>query len=138
MTPTAKADFSLNLTWKGDQRFSGTSGDVSTTLDGRRKAGPSPVQAVAFSLAGCMGIDVVDMIEKGRLPIKGLTCEMSVFRGDGPPRRITGVDLHFVVQGDVPEDRVARAIELSREKYCSVWHSLNPSIEFKTSFAVNP
>jgi putative redox protein len=42
------------------------------------------------------------------------------------------------VNGEVPEDRVARAIDLSRDKYCSVWHSLNPAIEFKTSFTVNP
>jgi putative redox protein len=138
MTHTPKADFSLNLTWQGEQRFSGSSGEVSITLDGKRKAGPSPVQTVAFSLAGCMAIDVVDMLEKGRLPVKAVTCDMNVFRAGETPKRITGIDLHFVVKGDVPEARVARAIELSREKYCSVWHSLNPSIEFKTSFAVTP
>ena len=108
------------------------------TLDGTRGAGPSPVQAVAFALAGCMAIDVVDVIEKGRLPVKALTCDMRVFRADGTPRKITAFDLHFVVTGEVPEDRIARAIELSREKYCSVWHSLNPAIDFKTSFTVNP
>ena len=107
-------------------------------MDGKREAGPSPVQAIAFALAGCMGIDVVDVIEKGRLPVKSLRCQMKVFRADGTPRKIIGVELHFVVSGDVPADRIARAIELSREKYCSVWHSMNPAIEFKTSFAVNP
>ena len=108
------------------------------TLDGKREAGPSPVQAVAFALAGCMAIDVVDVVEKGRLPLKALSCDLQVFRTVETPRSITGVDLHFVVGGDIPEDRVARAIELSREKYCSVWHSLNPSIDFKTSFTVTP
>jgi putative redox protein len=139
MTHTPKADFTLNLTWQGGERFSGTSdGGVSMTLDGKRGAGPSPVQAVAFALAGCMAIDVADVIEKGRLPMTALTCEMSVFRAAATPRKITGFDLRFLVKGDVPADRVARAIELSREKYCSVWHSLNPAIDFKTSFTVNP
>ncbi len=138
MTDTAKADFSLNLSWQGGQRFAGTSGGASIILDGNREAGPSPVQAVAFALAGCMAIDVVDVIEKGRLPVKTVSCDMDVFRSTGTPRRITGVNLNFVVTGEVPEDRVARAIELSREKYCSVWHSLHPAIEFKTSFTVNP
>lgn len=138
MTGTPKADFSLHLAWQGGQRFLGTSGDVSITMDGTRGAGPSPVQAVGFALAGCMAIDVVDVIEKGRLPLQALSCDLRVFRADETPRRITGLELHFVVRGDVPSDRVARAIELSREKYCSVWHSLNPSIDFKTSFAVNP
>ena len=139
MNITAKPDFSLNLTWQGGQRFSGTSdGGVSITMDGKREAGPSPAQAVAFALAGCMAIDVADVIEKGRLPIRSLTCDMDVFRAPEAPRKITGVELHFLVTGDIPENRVARAIELSREKYCSVWHSLHPSIDFKTSFTVNP
>ena len=137
-TSTAQPDFSSNLDWQGGQRFQATSGAVSLTMDGKREAGPSPVQAIAFALAGCMGIDVVDVIEKGRLPVKSLRCQMKVFRADGTPRKIIGVELHFVVSGDVPADRIARAIELSREKYCSVWHSMNPAIEFKTSFAVNP
>lgn len=138
MSETTKADFSLTLDWEGGQRFAGKSGDVSMMMDGNRDAGPSPVQAVAFSLAGCMAIDVVDVIEKGRLPLKAVACEMDVFRAAEAPRKITGVNLRFVVTGDVPEDRVARAIELSREKYCSVWHSLNPTIDFKTSFSVHP
>jgi len=139
MTITPKADFNLNLTWQGGQRFSGTSdGGVSITMDGHEEAGPSPVQTVAFALAGCMAIDVVDVIEKGRLPVKAVTCDMSVFRAQGIPRKIVGFDLHFLVTGEVPEDRIARAIELSREKYCSVWHTLHPAIDFKTSFNVNP
>ncbi len=40
------------------------------------------------------------------------------------------------MQGEIPPDRVERAIQLSRERYCSVWHSLNPDIEFKTSFEI--
>lgn len=138
MTLTPTPSLSLGLVWQGGQRFHATSGEVQMTLDGNRTAGPSPVQAVAFALAGCMGIDVVDMIEKGRLPLKAFACQMQVVRAGGVPNRITGVDLHFVVGGEVPEDRVARAIELSREKYCSVWHSLNPTIDFRTSFAVQP
>lgn len=138
MIPTPKPDFSLNLTWQGEERFQGVSDGVSMTMDGKRKAGPSPVQAVAFALGGCMAIDVADVIEKGRFPLKALTCDLHVFRAEATPRRITGIDLHFVVTGDVPKDRIARAIELSREKYCSVWHSLNQSIDFKTSFSVNP
>lgn len=138
MTTTAKPDITLNLAWQGGQRFSGSSDGQSITMDGKNQAGPSPVHTVAFALAGCMAIDVADVIEKGRLKIRSLTCDMDVFRAPEPPRKITGVNLHFLVVGEVPEDRIARAIELSREKYCSVWHTLNPAIDFKTSFTVNP
>ena len=41
-----------------------------------------------------------------------------------------------MVRGEVPADRVERAIELSRERYCSVWHSLRPDIDFRTSFEI--
>ncbi len=138
MIENSKPDFSLKLNWQGGQRFQGASGGVSILMDGEREAGPSPVQVLAFALAGCMGIDVVDVIEKGRLPVTSLSCNMEVVRASETPRKITGIKLHFVVSGEVPEDRVARAIDLSREKYCSVWHSLNPAIDFKTSFTVNP
>ena len=138
MIENSKPDFSLKLNWQGGQRFQGASGGVSILMDGEREAGPSPVQVLAFALAGCMGIDVVYVIEKGRLPVTSLSCNMEVVRASETPRKITGIKLHFVVSGEVPEDRVARAIDLSREKYCSVWHSLNPAIDFKTSFTVNP
>ena len=136
MTTNAKPDFTLNLAWKDGLRFDGTSGDTSIVMDGDNAAGPSPVRAVAFALAGCMAIDVVDVIVKGRFNVRSLTCDMDVYRAESVPRKIVGVELRFAVAGDIPEDRVARAIELSREKYCSVWHSMNPGIEFKTSFTV--
>jgi putative redox protein len=43
------------------------------------------------------------------------------------------VTLHFEVTGDVPPERVERAIALSREKYCSVWHSLREDIALTVS-----
>jgi uncharacterized OsmC-like protein len=43
-----------------------------------------------------------------------------------------------VVTGDVPTERVERAIALSREKYCSVWHSLRADIAFTTAYEVLP
>jgi putative redox protein len=136
MTEARQPDMILSLDWKGEERFHGVSRQASMTLDGTGEAGPSPVQALAFALGGCMGIDVADMIVKGRFALGGLTCDMKIFRAAEVPKKITGVELHFVVKGNVPDDRVERAIALSREKYCSVWHSLDPAIDFKTSFTV--
>lgn len=138
MGASSQPDFDAVLTWQGGERFLCTSGPVSMTLDGKREEGPSPVQTLAFALGGCMSIDIVDVIEKGRLPIRGLRSDLRVFREESTPRRVTGIELRFVVEGDVPADRVERAIALSREKYCSVWHSLHPSISLATSFSVTP
>ncbi len=51
-------------------------------------------------------------------------------------KRILAVDIRFTFEGDVPADRAERAIQLSRERYCSVWHSLRRDIELTTSFEV--
>ena len=126
----------LDLAWEGDLRFRGAAGPVSLVLDSDGQAGPSPVQTLAFALAGCMSIDVVHILTKGRLPLAALRAHIEAERLPQDPRRLVGVRLHFAVTGDVPPDKVERAIALSREKYCSVWHSLRPDIDFRTSFAV--
>lgn len=131
-------DVAIDLAWDGDLRFAAEAGGVRLTLDGDRTAGPSPVQALACALAGCMAIDVVSILVKGRLPLRGLRARLTAQRAAAPPRRLVRVDLAFVVTGDVPADRVERALALSRETYCSVWHSLRPDILFTTSFEVQP
>lgn len=83
-----------------------------------------------------MATDVVDILAKGRLPLLALTAGVDARRASDQPKRLTAVRLHFTVRGDLPADRIERAIELSREKYCSVWHSLRQDIEFQTSFEV--
>jgi putative redox protein len=107
-------------------------------VDSQRQTGLSPTQALAVSLAGCMAVDVVDILQKGRFDLAGVEARLESERRPEPPRYVTRVTLHFVVRGDVPPDRVERALELSRERYCSVWHSLRSDIDFRTSFDVAP
>jgi putative redox protein len=126
------------LTWQGDLRFSTTVGSQTTVLDGDGQAGLSPVQALASSIAGCMAMDVVEIIRKGRHPLVGLDTRFDGDRAEAPPRRFVRIHLTFIVRGAVPAEAVARAIALSREKYCSVSNSLRQDIEFVTSFEVTP
>ena len=126
----------VELTWQGGLRFEARAGDQALVLDSERRAGLSPVQALAVSLAGCMAMDVVDILQKGRFALDGVRARLESERRPEAPRYVTRVALHFVVTGSVPPDRVARAIELSRERYCSVWHSLRPDIDFRTSFEI--
>jgi putative redox protein len=106
------------------------------TLDSASEAGPSPMQALAFALAGCMAMDVVHVIKKGRYNLRGLRADLSGTRAPADPKRFTAVALHFTVTGDVPDEKVARAIQLSKEKYCSVWHSMRQDIEFHVTHTV--
>ena len=128
----------VELTWQGGLRFEARAGDVTVVLDSERRAGLSPVQALAVALTGCLAMDVVDILQNGRFAPNGVQARLESERRGEPPRHVTRVALHFVVSGDVPVDRVERAIELSRERYCSVWHSLRPDIDFRTSFEITP
>ena len=128
----------LDLEWLGDNRLRGRSGAVEIVMDSPPVAGPSPVQALAFGLAGCMAMDVLAVIKRGRFELQGLTARLVAERAPSDPKRIVAVDLRFTLAGSIPDDRVLRAIQLSREKYCSVWHSMRPDIELTTSFEVVP
>jgi putative redox protein len=134
----AKPPVDLELVWDGDLRFKGTAGALSLTLDGDAVAAPSPVQALAFALAGCMAADLVHILRKGRHEVGSVRARFHGERADTEPRRFVRIDLRFVVGGDAPDDRIERALALSRETYCSVWHSLRPDIGFTVSFERAP
>jgi len=126
----------LDLTWDADLRFSGSSAGIPFVLDSASKAGPSPMQAMAAGLAGCMAMDVVHILKKGRHELQGLKLHLVGRRADEPPRRFVAIDLTFEIAGSVPVEQAERAIELSRGKYCSVWASMRPDIAFNVTVTI--
>ena len=134
----SKPPLLAELLWSEGLRFDATSGGAAVVIDGDGAAGPSPMQLAAFGLAGCMAADVVEILRKGRHPLTGLRIMFTGERAPEPPRRFVRITLHFHVSGAVPPEAAARAIALSREKYCSVWHSMRPDIAFATTFDVRP
>jgi putative redox protein len=136
--PPQKAPLSATLTWQRGLKFRAATSRSEIILDSDGIAGPSPVEALAMALAGCMAIDIADIIVKGRHDLKGLDATIAAQRRDEPPRYFVSFTLHFRITGTVPDHAVLRAIDLSRDKYCSVWHSLRRDIELTTTFEVAP
>ena len=132
--PPAGPRTSLELRWDGGSRLLARAGGREQLCDWDGHEALSPVETLALALAGCMASDVVTILQKGRLPLRALRATVNAARAAEEPRRFLAVDLRFEVDGDVPADRVERAIALSREKYCSVWHSMRQDIEFTVSF----
>jgi putative redox protein len=130
--------FTATLRWSGGLRFEAGSRTSSAVVDGDGEAGPSPVQFAAFGLVGCMAADVVAILQKGRHPLDTLTATMTGERAPEHPRRFVRIAIAFQLKGDVPAAAVSRAIELSRTRYCSVWHSFRQDIEFTTTFTISP
>jgi putative redox protein len=134
----AKPPLHAELLWSEGLRFHATSGATAVVVDGDAAAGPSPMQLAACALAGCMAVDVVEILRKGRHPLTGLRIAFTGERAPEPPRRFVRMSLHFHVSGAVPSEAVERALALSRDKYCSVWHSMRPDVAFATTFDVRP
>src|SRR5438445_29291 len=78
----------------------------------------------------CMAMDVGHVVQKGRHDLRGLSVTFEGTRAKVNPKRYTAIHLHFDITGDVPDEAVSRAIELSRTTYCSVLSSLRQDIEF--------
>lgn len=127
-----KPPATATLTWQHKLVFEAASGGARLTLDGDSREGPSPVQTLAMSLAGCMSIDVAHILQKGRHAFDSLRAEIVAERAPSDPHRFLRVTVRFVVAGGVAREAVERAIALSREKYCSVWHSMRQDIELIT------
>jgi putative redox protein len=127
----------VELVWEHDLVFAGKSGDARMTLDSASAEGPSPMQALAFGLAACMAMDVVHVLRKGRRDLRGLRVDLTGVRETEQPRRFTRIELRFTVTGTIAPEYIERAVQLSRDKYCSVWHSLRQDIQLDTTFAVS-
>jgi len=111
----------------GRMAFSATAGDSGHTVlmdaspaVGGENKGPRPMELLLMGLGGCTSIDVVMILEKARQKIDNCKVEIRAERADIEPKVFTDIHVHFIVSGEaLSEDRVARAIELSAEKYCS-------------------
>jgi putative redox protein len=117
--------------WDGDHRFDGSrlGSERVIRMDADAVTGPGPVDTLLCALAACTGVDVVEILEKRRTPVEGLTIEVIGDRAAGTPAKLTKIVLAFRIRGTAVERTHAeRAIELAVTKYCSVRDSLDPSM----------
>ena len=128
---------SLSLDWKGDLKFANSPGSPEIELHSSTHGVTSPVTALGYAVMACMAMDVVHVVQKGRHPLKAMTVKFHGQRAADPPKRFTAMALDFHVTGDIEDKVVARAIDLSREKYCSVWNTIRTDVELKTTFTIH-
>ncbi len=122
------------LRWGGEGLVfhGGADEGVQITVDGDGAKGQTPTQLLLMAVAGCMAIDVLMILEKSRVPVESLEVEAIGERAETVPKRFVAIRLLYRLKGPSEEDqgKMDRAIELSRDKYCSVLHTLDPEIEF--------
>lgn len=128
----------LTLQWQGDMKFVNAPGSPAIDLQSSAPGVTSPPEALAYAVMGCMAMDIVHVIRKGRHELEGMTVRFTGERAAEHPRRFVSMVMHFELAGPVPAAVVERAIELSRTKYCSVWNTIRPDVSLQTSFAIRP
>ena len=85
---------------------------------------PRPVEILLSSLGGCTGMDVVSVLRKMKTEPKSLQIEIQDERAAEYPKVITKIHLIYKVEGEVPEENLTKAIELSLAKYCPIANTL--------------
>jgi len=131
----------LSINWKGKMAFSGVSPtghkfimDAAPEVGGEN-SGPRPTELLLQAVAGCTGIDIISILNKMRLEPSAFQMDVKGERAEEHPKRFTTINIHYALDGELPEDKVVRAIQLSKDKYCSVSHSLNA--EITVSYSIN-
>lgn len=87
---------------------------------GGRNLGIRPMEMLLLGMGGCTAFDVVYILGKARQPVTDCVVQLEAERAENPPKVFTRIHVHFVVSGDdLSEKQVARAVQLSAERYCS-------------------
>jgi putative redox protein len=129
----------IEAEWKGGGAFIGSNLTGGTVQMGRLNEIPgiSPMEMILVGLAGCTGVDIVDILQKKRQPLQALKVKVRGKKADDFPKIYTEIEVSYLVWGEgIDPQAVERAIQLSEEKYCSVSAMLRQSAQIRTSYQI--
>lgn len=129
----------ITVEWQGKGAFIGSSASGGKVQMGKlgEQPGISPMELVLAALGGCTGVDVASILEKMRQPLKDLRLRVRGKRSETYPRVYTEIEVQYLLCGDgLNEEAVRQAIELSKEKYCSVSGMLKASVDIRFSYQI--
>lgn len=131
------------IKWVQDATFVGESGSGhAIVLDGPpesggRNLGVRPMELLLIGLGGCTAFDVVHILKKARQPVTDCVVEVQAERADTVPKVFTNIHVRYIVTGKgLPEVQVKRAIELSKEKYCSASIMLGKAVQITHDYEI--
>ncbi len=130
--------------WAGGLRFVGEADSGHLVVmdapgpDGEDPQAPTPVEHCLIALCACSGIDVASILGRMKVPPRSLEVSAEAERAPGHPRVFTKIRLKYRVGGNVPADKVRRAVELSEGTYCSVGAMLRATAEVTYEIEIVP
>src|SRR5664279_4893555 len=132
------------VTWSGEGMsfLAETGSNHAVLMDGAPEAGgrnlaPRPMEMLLAGTGGCTAFDIVMILKKGRHAITGCEVNLTAVRADTDPKVFTRIHFHFRVSGkQLKPETVARAIELSKDKFCSASIMLGKKAEITHDFEI--
>jgi putative redox protein len=104
---------------------------------GGRNLAPRPMETVLAGTGGCTAYDVVLILKRGRHDVRNCQVKITAQRAESDPKVFTHIHMHFIVAGaNLSEAAVARAIDMSHQKYCSASIMLGKTAEITTDFEI--
>lgn len=134
----------LNLTDLAGMAFEGeTPSGHKVLLDaaeavGGHNLGPRPAHLLLVCLGSCTGMDVISVLRKMRQPVTGYQIEVSGERAEEHPQKYLRIKIKHIITGGVEADKLAHAIELSDQTYCSVAATLRGVAEITSEYEIRP
>ncbi len=120
------------------------SGPFTVIMDAGEKVGGKgqgvrPMELMLMGIGGCSSIDVLSILKKQRQKVRDYSVTVDGKREEvpKPPAVYKNIHVKFSFSGDLDESKVARAIELSMTKYCSVTRILEKSADITYSYEIN-
>lgn len=128
-----------SVKWIGEQKFLATSpSGHALAIDSDRESNkaPGPMEMVLMALGACTATDMVIILEKKRQKLQSLEVVCSGARAAEPPTVWVKLEVVFRLRGTVDEAAARHAMELSREKYCSVAAMLQKTAQFTWRYEI--
>jgi putative redox protein len=130
-----------SVKWIGEQKFVAASPSghaVAFDSDRKSNTAPGPMEMVLMALGACTATDIVIILEKKRQTLQSLEVLCSGERAAEPPTVWIKLEVLFRMRGALDEDAVKHAIELTREKYCSVAAMLRKTADISWRYEILP
>lgn len=135
-------DCAVKWTGEGMSFLAETGSNHALIMDGAPEAGgrnlaPRPMELLLAGTGGCTAFDVVMILKKGRHAISGCEVSLKAERAETEPKVFTRIHFHYTVRGkNLKAEVVARAIELSKSKYCSASIMLGETAKITHDFEI--
>jgi len=105
---------------------------------GGNNLGVRPMEMLLLGMGGCTTVDVISTLKKMRENVSNCRVEISAERADEHPKVFTGIHMHFVIEGEnLNEKKIAKAVSLSADKYCSASIMLGKTATVTHDFSIN-